>query len=85
MQKKKVFISGVQSEFAAERFVIRKKLSNDLELKTSLKQKHNSIPVNPLIAEPLYLARTIERMSTGTEEMIDKCKQASHPASRGTD
>jgi predicted HTH transcriptional regulator len=41
-----------------------------------LKQKHNSIPVNPLIAEPLYLAGTIERMGTGTEEIIDKCKQA---------
>jgi predicted HTH transcriptional regulator len=41
-----------------------------------LKQKHNSVPVNPLIAEPLYLAGTIERMGTGTEEMIDKCKQA---------
>jgi len=41
-----------------------------------LKQKHTSIPVNPLIAEPLYLAGTIERMGTGREDIIKKCKKA---------
>ena len=39
-----------------------------------LKKKHASIPVNPLLAEPLYLAGTIERMGTGTEDIIKKCK-----------
>jgi len=41
-----------------------------------LKQKHSSIPVNPLIAEPLYLAGTIERMGTGTGDIIKQCKRA---------
>ena len=41
-----------------------------------LKQKNTSIPVNPLIAEPLYLSGAIERMGTGTEDMIKKCKKA---------
>jgi predicted HTH transcriptional regulator len=41
-----------------------------------LKQRHNSIPVNPLIAEPLYLFGTIERMGTGTLDIINKCKDA---------
>lgn len=41
-----------------------------------LKQKHSSIPINPLIAEPLYLAGTIERMGTGTGDIIRQCKKA---------
>jgi predicted HTH transcriptional regulator len=41
-----------------------------------LKQKHTSIPVNPLIAEPLYLTGTVERMGTRTDDMIKKCKKA---------
>jgi predicted HTH transcriptional regulator len=41
-----------------------------------LKKKHTSIPVNPLIAEPLYLAGTIERMGTGTGDIIKQCKKA---------
>jgi predicted HTH transcriptional regulator len=41
-----------------------------------LKENHISIPVNPLLAEPLYLAGTIERMGTGTEDIIEKCKAA---------
>jgi predicted HTH transcriptional regulator len=39
-----------------------------------LKQKHTSLPVNPFLAEPLYLAGTIEQMGTGTEDIIKKCK-----------
>jgi len=41
-----------------------------------LKQKHSSIPVNPLIAEPLYLTGTIERLGTGTDDIIKQCKKA---------
>jgi len=41
-----------------------------------LKTKHTSIPVNPLIAEPLYLAGTIERMGTGTGDIIKQCEEA---------
>jgi predicted HTH transcriptional regulator len=34
---------------------------------------HNSIPNNPLLAEPMYLCGTIERMGTGTEDMAERC------------
>ncbi|MDR1544704.1 MAG: DUF4062 domain-containing protein [Prevotellaceae bacterium] len=34
---------------------------------------HNSIPANPLLAEPMYLRGTIERMGTGTEDMATLC------------
>ena len=39
----------------------------------SLRQPHGSYPANPLIAEPLYLAKYIERMGTGTGDMIARC------------
>lgn len=38
-----------------------------------LKQLHTSVPANPLIAEPLYLAGYIERIGTGTTDIISKC------------
>jgi len=37
-----------------------------------LKQLHTSVPANPLLAEPLYLAGYIERMGTGTSDMVRK-------------
>lgn len=39
----------------------------------SLRQPHGSYPANPLMAEPLYLAKYIERMGTGTGDMIERC------------
>jgi ATP-dependent DNA helicase RecG len=45
-----------------------------------LSKPHGSVPRNPLIAEPLYLAKYIERMGTGTREMISRCKAAGLPA-----
>jgi ATP-dependent DNA helicase RecG len=41
-----------------------------------LKQLHNSVPANPLIAQPLYLAGYIERMGTGTTDILEKCLSA---------
>jgi len=35
-----------------------------------LKQLHTSIPANPLMAEPMYLAGYIERLGTGTSDMV---------------
>lgn len=40
----------------------------------SLRRPHASIPRNPLIAEPLFLARYIEKAGTGTLDMISLCK-----------
>ena len=44
-----------------------------------LRVAHASIPSNPLLAEPLYLAQYIERMGTGTLDMIRRCSDAGLP------
>lgn len=44
-----------------------------------LRQAHGSVPANPLLAEPLYLTKYIERMGTGTRDMIKKCRDAGIP------
>jgi len=41
-----------------------------------LLEPHSSIPGNPLLAEPLYLTKYIERMGTGTRDMIARCQEA---------
>ena len=41
-----------------------------------LRRPHGSVPANPLLAEPLYLTRYIERMGTGTGDMIRRCREA---------
>ncbi len=44
-----------------------------------LRRPHGSVPGNPLLAEPLYLTRYIERMGTGTGDMIRRCREAGLP------
>lgn len=34
---------------------------------------HTSIPANPVLANPLYLAGYIERLGIGTSDMVDEC------------
>ena len=41
-----------------------------------LRYPHASIPRNPLLAEPLFLARYIEKAGTGTLDMIGLCADA---------
>ncbi len=41
-----------------------------------LKKIHPSIPANPLIAEPMYLAGYIERLGTGTADIVQKALDA---------
>ncbi|HOO50076.1 MAG TPA: ATP-binding protein [Alphaproteobacteria bacterium] len=50
-------------------------LPSSLSLKSLLKP-HGSYPRNPLIAEPLYLTKYIERMGTGIRDMVDRCRDA---------
>ena len=40
-----------------------------------LKELHNSIPKNPLLAEPMYLTAYIERLGTGTTDIVNKSKK----------
>lgn len=44
-----------------------------------LRRPHGSVPGNPLLAEPLYLTKYIERMGTGTRDMIRRCREAGLP------
>jgi len=45
----------------------------------SLRYDHPSVPYNPLLAESLYLARYIERVGSGTQTMIELCREAGLP------
>ncbi len=45
----------------------------------SLRHDHPSVPYNPLLAESLYLARYIERVGSGTQTMIELCREAGLP------
>jgi ATP-dependent DNA helicase RecG len=45
-----------------------------------LSTDHPSIPANPLIAESLYLTRYIEKAGSGTQRMIELCRDAGLPA-----
>ncbi len=44
-----------------------------------LREPHSSIPHNPLIADPLYLAHYIERAGTGTLDMVARCRDSGLP------
>ena len=44
-----------------------------------LRESHPSVPNNPLIAESLYLARYIEKAGSGTQRMIELCREARLP------
>lgn len=44
-----------------------------------LRVAHTSVPGNPLLAESMYLAEYIERMGTGTLDMISRCVDAGLP------
>jgi len=42
---------------------------------SKLREPHGSFPANPLLAEPMYLAGYIERLGTGTCDMIRLCNE----------
>lgn len=44
-----------------------------------LRGDHPSVPNNPLIAESLYLTRYIEKAGSGTQRMIELCREAGLP------
>lgn len=41
-----------------------------------LSKRHKSIPTNPILAHPVYLAGYIERIGTGTTNVIEECLAA---------
>ena len=44
-----------------------------------LRETHGPIPRNPLIAEPLYRVKYVEKAGTGTTDMIADCREAGLP------
>jgi predicted HTH transcriptional regulator len=54
------------------------KLPGNLTL-DDLRTDHPSVPNNPLIAESLYLTRYIEKAGSGTQRMIELCREAGLP------
>ena len=44
-----------------------------------LRHPRGSVPFNPQLAEPLYLTKYIERMGTGTGDMIRRCREVGLP------
>ena len=47
-----------------------------------LMRPHASIPRNPLIAEPMFLARYAEKAGSGILDMIARCREAGLPDPR---
>ena len=40
---------------------------------SQLSKEHSSVPTNPILASPVYLAGYIERLGTGTTDIIEQC------------
>jgi len=72
-----IFISSVQVMLFADRLEVCNpgRLPPPLTLE-KLREAHRSVPGNPLLAESLYLTEYIERMGTGTLDMIRRCVEA---------
>ena len=65
---------SVQVMLFADRLEVRNpgRLPPPLTLE-NLREAHRSVPGNPLLGEALYLTEYIERMGTGTLDMIRRC------------
>ena len=83
MNRSRIFISSVQREFAQERKALRDFLQNDPLMRRFFDVfLFEDVPASdrvPLLAEPLYLTQYIERMGTGTLDMIRRCRDAGLP------
>lgn len=45
-----------------------------------LHRRHRSIPVNPLLARGMFYRGYIEKVGSGTGDMLEKCRAAGTPA-----
>lgn len=81
--KFKIFISSVLREFAKERKAFAEYVRRDAILGrltvAMLKRRHRSIPVNPLLAQGMYLRGYIEHVGSGTGDIIEKCRESGLP------
>ena len=72
---------SVQVMLFADRLEVRNpgRLPPSLTLE-KLREAHRSVPGNPLVGEALYLTEYIERMGTGTLDMIRRCVEGGWPS-----
>ena len=76
----RIFISSVQKEFARERAALRDYLRGDALLRRFFEAfLFEEVPAAARQADELYLTRDIERMGTGTGDMIRRCREAGLP------
>ena len=75
--KYRIFISSVQREFTKERKTLAEYVRKDAIL-----GRHRSIPVNPLLAQGMYLRGYIEHVGSGTGDIIEKCRESGLPPPR---
>ena len=77
MNPLRIFISSVQVMLFADRLEVRSPGCLPVRLTLEkLREAHSSVLGNPLLAESLYLTEYIERMGTGTLDMIRRCDEA---------
>ena len=76
----KIFISSKQVMLFRDRLEVWNPgiLPPTLTLE-KLRGPHASVPHNPLLAEPMYLTKYIERMGTGIRDMIRRCRNSGLP------
>lgn len=72
--------SSVQVMLFADRLDVRNsgRLPPPLTVE-KLRVAHESVPANPLLAQSMYLRGYVERMGTGTVDMIRRCDKAGLP------
>jgi predicted HTH transcriptional regulator len=73
--------ASVQASVFADRVEVSNpgRLPDGLQI-SDLGKPHNSVPVNPFIARPLFLAGYIEQIGYGTLKVIKSCEIAHLPA-----
>lgn len=74
-----LFICCVQKELATERFALRDYLQGDILMLRFFNVFLRNVPANPLIAEPVCLAKYIERMGTGIFDLVRRYREAGLP------
>ena len=83
MKSVRIFISSVQKEFTVERAALRDYLRRDALMRRFFEVfLFEELPAadrqagTAYLDEPLYLTQYIERMGTGTGDMIRRCREA---------
>ena len=82
--RERQFLSKVSKDVTWHSFADRLEIYNPGSINPALtpeklKERHGSFPNNPLIAEPLYLTKYIERLGSGLTDLIEHCRAVGLP------